>query len=134
MINKSSILSSLSKLLPSELRSSSCRGCPKVNLYKDRTLINFEESIKLEEFIYKTIKGEKIISDAISRCSNKSDSVINTVHEILVEEINQNLEFDLVNTIEIIKHILIYNAMVGGKLERNFLNNWIHLMEGRNIF
>lgn len=101
---------------------------------KDRTLINFEESIKLEEFIYKTIKGEKIISDAISRCSNKSDSVINTVHEILVEEINQNLEFDLVNTIEIIKHILIYNAMVGGKLERNFLNNWIHLMEGRNIF
>ena len=40
LINKSSILSSLSKLLPSELRSSSCRGCPKVNLYKDRTLIN----------------------------------------------------------------------------------------------
>lgn len=27
-------------MYPSELRSSSCRGCPKVNLYKDRTLIN----------------------------------------------------------------------------------------------
>ncbi|MGL6107312.1 helicase HerA domain-containing protein [Romboutsia sp.] len=101
---------------------------------KDKMLVNFEDSAKVAEFIYKTLNGEKIISDAINRCSNKSDELIEDIHKILVEELNQKLEFNFINTVEIIKHILIYNAMVGGNLERNFLNNWIHLMEGRNLF
>ena len=101
---------------------------------EDKLLIDFEDSIKVEEFIYKTINGDKIIKDSISRCFNKSELLIDEIHELLVEELSKKLEFDLVNAVEIIKHILIYHAMIGGDLERNFLNNWIHLMEGRNIF
>lgn len=101
---------------------------------EDKLLIDFEDSIKVEEFIYKTINGDKIIKDSISRCSNKSKLLIDEIHELLVEELSKKLEFDLVNSVEIIKHILIYHAMIGGDIERNFLNNWIHLMEGRNIF
>jgi len=113
------------------------------NKFVKKELLRFMDEIKNSENPYLFEKGnQKILANVIT---NVVDFKISYNDLDRIEDLNNmttdfcikmNEIFDIENnhSIEVLKNILAYKAIVGEDSERTILDNWINIYEGRRFF
>lgn len=99
-------------------------------LVQGETPAIFEENneINLSRLVYEIADGR-----SFERVITLAESIEDLDRELFTQ-INQMFNLEHEYSIDLIRHILVYNAYEGELSERSILNGWINMMRGRGIF
>lgn len=84
--------------------------------------------IKISELLYEVVNGK-----SFDRVITLSESIEDLDRELFMQ-VNQMFNLEHQYSIDLIRHILVYNAYEGELSERSILDGWMTMMKGKGIF
>jgi hypothetical protein len=83
--------------------------------------------LELAHLIYEVAEGKGL--ERIIRLADNMEEL----DDLMFKRINQLYEWDYLNTIEVMRHILVYNAYQGESSEMALLKGWNNLLMERGV-
>lgn len=94
----------------------------KPEIFKENNEIN------ISKLLYEVVNGK-----SFDRVITLSESIEDLDRELFMQ-INQMFNLEYEYSIDLIRHILVYNAYEGELSEKSILNGWMNMMKGKGIF
>lgn len=94
---------------------------------KKPAIFKDNNELKISKLVYEIVNGK-----SFERVINFSETIEDLDRELFMQ-IQEVFNLDYIYTMDLIRHLLVYNAYEGESAEKSILNGWLNLLQGRGI-